>query len=50
MNLSFQVQNMLKLLKSSKTKVEINNDVKREDYSFVSDTIYISSNCKKEQK
>ena len=50
MNLSFQVQNMLKLLKSSKTKVEISGDVKNEKYSFISDTIYISSTVKSKQK
>lgn len=50
MNLSFQVQNMLKLLKSSKTKVEISSDVKNEKYSFISDTIYISSTDKMKQK
>ncbi len=50
MNLSFQVQNMLKLLKSSKTKVEISSGVKDEKYSFISDTIYISSTVKSKQK
>ncbi|MBR6688735.1 MAG: hypothetical protein IKL68_01810 [Clostridia bacterium] len=42
MNLSNQVQNMLKLLKSRKTKVEINRNIKKEEYNFISDTIYIS--------
>lgn len=50
MDLSYQVQNMLKLLKSSKTKVEINNDIKKDGYSFMSDKIYISKNTKVVQK
>ncbi len=50
MDLSYQVQNMLKLLKDSKTRVEINNDVKKEEYNFMSDTIYISTDTKKIQK
>lgn len=50
MNFSIQVQNMLKLLKSSKTKVEINNDIKYEKYNFISDTIYISATSKRLQK
>lgn len=50
MNLSVQVQNMLKLLKSSNTKIEIKSDVKKEEYNFMSDTIYISSDYKKVQK
>ncbi len=50
MDLSYQVQNMLKLLKNSKTKVEINNDIKKDEYSFVSETIYISTDAKTVQK
>lgn len=50
MDLSYQVQNMLKLLKSGKTKVEINNDIKKEKYNFMSDKIYISKNTKTVQK
>ena len=41
---------MLKLLKSSKTKVEISSDVKNEKYSFISDTIYVSSLVEGKQK
>ena len=50
MNLSYQVQNMLKLLKSNKTKVEINGDIKKEQYNFISNTIYISMANKITQK
>lgn len=50
MNLSFQVQNLLKQLKSSQTKVEISSDIKKEEYSFISDTIYISPKDKCVQK
>ncbi len=50
MNLSYQVQNMLKLLKNNKTKVEINSDIKKEKYNFISNTIYISMANKITQK
>lgn len=50
MDLSYQMQNMLILLKNSKTKVEIAADVKKDEYNFMSDKIYISTNTETFQK